>query len=65
MQIEDISCTYLKKLYNAASQLVLGNEPQLMLEMVHQIQQESFSEGFKYAIEVLKDILKENIERKV
>lgn len=58
MQIENISCIYLKKLYNAASQLVFENEPQLILELMNQIQQVSFNEGYDFAIDTL-------IERKV
>jgi len=63
MTITDINAGFLKELKNAASLLAIKKEPQPMVDLIIQIQKESFLEGYNYAIEVLQDTLNLSIQK--
>lgn len=58
----DVSCRFLNQIKNAASQCAAG-EPQPMIDMMEQIQKESFLEGFNYAIEILQEVKNNEFNR--
>ena len=61
METIGISEQFLKELYNASLLWVNKKEPQMMLQLVHQIQHDFLSEGYNRAMEVLQDNFKEII----
>jgi len=63
MTIEDITCKCAEEIKAAASLLATQGEPQPMVNLINQIQRESFMEGFRSAIEVLQDTLDTPIQK--
>jgi len=55
MNIADISCRFLPKLQLAASQYAGSGDLQPLIDMIDQVQQESFFDGYSHAIDVLQD----------
>lgn len=55
MTATDVSCRFLEQLKNAASQCAVYGDPQTLIDMIDQVQKESFTEGYIHAIEVLQD----------
>lgn len=55
MTATDVSCRFLTQLENAASQCAVYGDPQTLIDMIDQVQKESFTEGYEHAIEVLQD----------
>lgn len=56
MEIKNVNCKSLEELENAVSQWTVG-EPHPMLDIINQVQQESFLEGYNHAIESLQEQL--------
>lgn len=55
MNIADISCRFLPKLQLAASQYATSGDLQSLVDMIDQVQKESFFDGYSHAIDVLRD----------
>lgn len=55
MTATDVSCRFLTQLKNAASQCTVYGDPQTLMDMIDQVQKESFTEGYEHAIEVLQN----------
>lgn len=55
MTATDVSCRFLTQLKNAASQCTVYGDPQTLMDMIDQVQKESFTEGYIHAIEVLQN----------
>ena len=55
MTAADMSCRFLERLQNAASQYAVYGDPQALADIISQVQQESYNEGYVHAIEVLQD----------
>lgn len=55
MTATDVSCRFLTQLENAASQYAVYGDPQTLIDMIDQVQKESFTEGYEHAIEVLQN----------
>lgn len=51
----DVSCRFLNQIKNAASQCAVYGDPQALIDIISQIQKESFLEGFDHAIQVLQE----------
>lgn len=63
MTATDVSCRFLNQLQNAASQYALHGEPQPLIDLICQVQEESYADGYSYAITVLQDNPKFSKER--
>lgn len=55
MTAADMSCRFLERLQNAASQCAEYGDPQALADIISQVQKESFNDGYVHAIEVLQD----------
>ena len=55
MTAADMSCRFLERLQNAASQYAVYGDPQVLADIISQVQKESYNEGYVHAIEVLQD----------
>lgn len=55
MTATDVSCGFLNQLKTAALQCALYGDPQTLIDMIDQVQKESFRDGYIHAIEVLQD----------
>ena len=55
MTAADMSCRFLERLQNAASQCAEYGDPQALADIISQVQKESYNEGYVHAIEVLQD----------
>lgn len=55
MTSTDVSCGFLEQLENAAAQCAVYGDPQTLIDIIDQVQQESFRDGYIHAIEVLHD----------
>lgn len=55
MTAADMSCRFLERLQNAASQCAEYGDPQALADIISQVQQESFNDGYVHAIEVLQE----------
>lgn len=55
MTATDVSCRFLTQLENAASQCAVYGDPQTLIDMIDQLQKESFNDGYIHAIEVLQN----------
>lgn len=55
MTAADMSCRFLERLQNAASQCAEYGDPQALADIISQVQQESYNEGYVHAIEVLQE----------
>lgn len=64
MTATDVSCRFLTQLKNAASQYALHGEPQPLIDLICQVQEESYADGYSYAITVLQDNPKFSKEKK-
>lgn len=58
MTATDVSCRFLEQLENAAAQCAVYGDPQTLIDMIDQVQQESFNDGYIHAIEVLQNNMK-------
>ena len=63
MNIADINYRCSDALEDAASQWAINGEPQPMLDLIDQIMRDSFEDGYKHAIEVLKETFNETTEK--
>ena len=64
MTATDVSCRFLTQLKNAASQYALHGEPQPLIDLICQVQHESYADGYRHAIDVLQDYQKFSKEKK-
>lgn len=64
MTATDVSCRFLTQLKNAAAQYALHGEPQPLIDLICQVQHESYADGYSYAITVLQDNPKFSKEKK-
>ncbi len=55
MTAADMSCRFLERLQNEASQYAVYGDPQALADIISQVQKESYNEGYVHAIEVLQD----------
>lgn len=55
MTAADMSCRFLERLQNAASQYAVYGDPQALADIISQVQKESYNEGYVHAVEVLQD----------
>ena len=55
MTATDVSCRFLTQLKNAASQYAVHGEPQPLIDLICQVQHESYADGYSHAIDVLQD----------
>lgn len=65
MTAADMSCRFLERLQNAASQCAEYGDPQALADIISQVQQESYNEGYVHAIEVLQENNNYNNGRKI
>ena len=65
MKATDMSCRFLERLQNAASQCAEYGDPQALADIISQVQQESYNEGYVHAIEVLQENNNYNNGRKI
>ncbi len=63
MTATDVSCRFLTQLKNAAAQCALHDNPQTLIDLICQVQHESYADGYSYAITVLQDNPKFSKER--
>lgn len=52
----DVSCRFLNQIKNAASQCAVYGDPQALIDIISQIQKESFHDGYNHAIELLQEV---------
>lgn len=62
MNIADINYRCSDALEDAASQWAINGEPQPMMDLIDQVMRDSFEDGYKHAIEVLKDEIKKTMK---
>lgn len=55
MTATDVSCRFLNQLQNAAAQCALHDNPQTLIDLICQVQHESYADGYSHAIDVLQD----------
>ena len=55
MKATDMSFRFLEQMQNAASQCAEYGDPQALADIISQVQQESYNEGYVHAVEVLQD----------
>lgn len=55
MTATDVSCRFLTQLKNAAAQCALHDNPQTLIDLICQVQHESYADGYSHAIDVLQD----------
>lgn len=63
MTATDVSGRFLTQLKNAAAQYALHGEPQPLIDLICQVQHESYADGYSHAIDVLQDNPKFSKER--
>lgn len=55
MTATDVSCRFLEQIKNAALQCAVYGDLQPLIDMIDQVQKESFNDGYIHAIEVLQN----------
>lgn len=55
MKATDMSCRFLEQMQNAASRCAVYGDPQALVDIISQVQKESYNEGYGHAVEALHE----------
>ena len=55
MKAADLSSRFFKNLQNAASRCAVYGDPQALVDIISQVQKESYNEGYGHAVEALHE----------